>query len=285
MFYLIGADGREYGPFTVEQIRDWVAQGRANAHSRVRRDGETSWQPLKDLAEFAEVSTLAAAPPPGMPPPALSPESLAADYRARGAAVDVGSCITRGWALVRDNPGLTIGSTLLVMLVSFGLSLLPVVGLVAFFINPVLFGGLAYTFARRIRGEQPSVGDAFCGFSLAFLHLGLAGLVSALLICVGLLLCVLPGIYLAVGYTFALPLVIDKKYDFWSAMEVGRRVAHKQWWTLFGLLIVAFLINVVGLLLCFVGWIVAAPVSIAALMYAYEDLFGLRRSGVVGVSG
>ena len=173
MFYLIGADGREYGPFTVEQIRDWVAQGRANAHSRVRRDGETSWQPLKDFAEFAEVSNLAAAPPPGTPPPALSPESLAADYQSRGAAVDVGSCITRGWALVRDNPGLTIGSTLLVLLVSFGLSLLPVVGLVAFFINPVLFGGLAYTFTRRIRGEQPSVGDAFSGFSLAFLHLGL----------------------------------------------------------------------------------------------------------------
>ena len=48
-------------------------------------------------------------------------------------------------------------------------------------------------------------------------------------------------------------------------MEVSRRVVHRQWWTLFGLLIVAFLINVVGLLLCFVGWIVAAPVSIAAL--------------------
>ena len=58
MFFLIGGDGREYGPFTVEQIRDWVAQGRANAHSRIRRDGETTWQPLKDFAEFADVSSL-----------------------------------------------------------------------------------------------------------------------------------------------------------------------------------------------------------------------------------
>ena len=157
--------------------------------------------------------------------------------------------------------------------------MIPIVGLVSFFINPVLFGGLMYTFTRRIRGEVPSVGDAFSGFSLAFLHLGLAGLVSALLICVGLLLCVLPGIYLVVGYTFALPLVIDKKYDFWTAMEVSRRISHKQWWTLFGLLIVVFLINVVGLLLCFVGWIVAAPISIAAIMYAYEDLFGVRGTG------
>ena len=285
MYFLIGADGREYGPFSVEQIRDWVAQGRANAHSRVRRDGETTWQALKDFAELADASNVSAAPPPGSPPPALSAESIAADYLSRPVSVDVASCITRGWALVRDNPGLTIGGTLLVTLVSVGLGMIPIVGFVALFINPVLFGGLMYTFSRRIRGDVPSVGDAFSGFSLAFLQLGLAGLVSALLICVGLLLCVLPGIYLAVGYTFALPLVIDKKYDFWAAMEVSRRVVHKQWWTLFGLLIVLFLINVIGILACFVGWIVAAPISIAAIMYAYEDLFGLRGHGVVGVSG
>ena len=285
MYFLIGADGREYGPFSAEQIRDWVAQGRANAHSRVRRDGETTWQALKDLAEFAASSNLSAAPPPGTPPPALSAESIAADYLSRPVSVDVANCITRGWGLVRDNPGLTIGGTLLVTLVAVGLGMIPIVGFVALFINPVLFGGLMYTFTRRIRGDVPSVGDAFSGFSLAFLQLGLAGLVSALLICVGLLLCVLPGIYLAVGYTFALPLVIDKKYDFWAAMEVSRRVVHKQWWTLFGLLIVAFLINVIGLLACLVGWIVAAPISIAAIMYAYEDLFNRPGNGVVGVNG
>ena len=59
MFYLIGADGREYGPFSAEQVRDWMAQGRANAHSRLRRDGETTWQALKDFAEFADASNLA----------------------------------------------------------------------------------------------------------------------------------------------------------------------------------------------------------------------------------
>ena len=84
---------------------------------------------------------------------------------------------------------------------------------------------------------------------------------------------------------FALLLVIDKKYDFWAAMEVSRRVVHKQWWTLFGLLIVAFLINVIGILACLVGWIVATPVSIAAINYAYEDLFRPPGSGVVGVNG
>lgn len=77
MFFLIGGDGREYGPFSAEQIREWLAQGRANAHSRIRRDGDVTWQPLQDVAEFADVASVSP-PPPGAPPPPLSPESIAA---------------------------------------------------------------------------------------------------------------------------------------------------------------------------------------------------------------
>jgi hypothetical protein len=275
MYFLIGGDGREYGPFTAEQIREWVAQGRANAHSRIRRDGDSTWQALQDIAEFSDaVST--PPPPPGGAPPPLSAETIAAGYLEKSTPVDIASCISRGWALVRDNPGLTIGSTLLMIVVSFGLSAVPVVGLLAFFIDPVLLGGLAYVFTRRIRGENPQVGDAFNGFTLAFLQLGLGGLVSLLLICVGLILCVLPGIYLAIGYTFAVPLIIDKKYDFWTAMEVSRRVVNRQWWTLFGLALVLFLLNIIGLLACLVGCIVTAPLTVAAIQYAYEDVFGRR---------
>jgi hypothetical protein len=285
MYFLIGGDGREYGPFTADQIRDWVAQGRASVHSRVRRDGETAWRALVECDEFANLANQGGVPPPGTAPPTLSAESIAADCRSRAQAVDIGSCLTRGWALVRDNAGLTIGATLLVMLVSLGLSLLPVVGLLALFIDPVLFGGLAYTFTRRIRGEAPSLGDAFCGFNLAFLHLGVGGIVSILLVCVGLLLCVLPGIYLAIGYIFALPLIIDRKYDFWTAMEVSRRVVHSQWWTIFGLGLVLFLLNIVGALACLIGLIATAPIALAAMMYAYEDLFGPRGQGTIAVNG
>jgi hypothetical protein len=275
MYFLIGGDGREYGPFTAEQIREWVAQGRANPHSQIRRDGDSAWQALRDVAEFIDVASMPPPPPGGAPPP-LSAETIAAGYLETATPIDIASCISRAWTLVRDNPGLTIGATLLMLLVSFGLAALPVVGLLAFFINPVLLGGLAYVFTRRIRGENPQIGDAFNGFSLAFLQLALGGLVSALLISVGLLLCVLPGIYLAVGYTFALPLIIDKKYDFWTAMEVSRRVVHRQWWTMFGLALVLFLLNMIGLLACLVGCIVTAPLTVAAIQYAYEDVFGRR---------
>ena len=280
MFFLIGADGREYGPFTAEQIREWIAQGRANAQSRIRRDGDTTWQPLGEVAEFVAPAG-ASMPPPGLPPPTLTPEAIANDYLARKGTIDIGSCVSRGWALVRDNPGLTIGSSLLAMLVMFGIGMIPVVGLAAIFINPIVLGGVFHAFVRRMRGEAPTVGDAFSGFGPPFLHLGLAGLVSTIFICLGLLLCVVPGIYLGVAYTFALPLVIDKKLDFWTAMEVSRRVINRHWWPMFGLLIVLFLLNVIGVLACFVGWIVTFPISIAAVMYAYEDLLPGTQQGLM----
>ena len=106
------------------------------------------------------------------------------------------------------------------------------------------------------------------------LHLVLVGLVKWLLTSLGLVLCILPGIYLAVGYVFALPLVIDKKMEFWTAMEVSRRVVHEHWWSIFALVIVLALVAFSGFLLCGVGEVITIPLASAALMYVYEDLFG-----------
>ena len=55
MFWMIGGDGREYGPVTVEQLREWIAENRANGQTQVRRDGETEWQPTSAIPEFADI--------------------------------------------------------------------------------------------------------------------------------------------------------------------------------------------------------------------------------------
>jgi uncharacterized membrane protein len=103
----------------------------------------------------------------------------------------------------------------------------------------------------------------------------LVGLVKWLLTSLGLLVCILPGIYLAVGYVFAVPLVIDKNMEFWQAMEVSRQVVHRHWFSMFALLIVLGIVACLGFIACFVGALITVPVASAALMYVYEDLFGL----------
>ena len=208
-----------------------------------------------------------------------TPETIAAEYLRPGTVIDIGSAIRRGWALVMANAPILIGATVLSWVVAVGLALIPIAGwLVGPLLAWVMHAGLSYMFVRRIRGEEVQIGDLFAGFHIALLNIVLAGLLMSALTGVGFILCLLPGIYLAVGYVFALTLVIDKKMDFWPAMEVSRQVVHKNWWSMFLLVIVLGLIVCAGVLACIVGLIIAVPVSTASLMFVYEDFFGRRAS-------
>lgn len=81
MFTILGSDGKEYGPVTVEKIHEWVAGGRANLQTKIRRDGETEWKAVADFPEltFGNPAPAGAVPPPAVPypPPSLTPPAKA----------------------------------------------------------------------------------------------------------------------------------------------------------------------------------------------------------------
>ncbi len=119
------------------------------------------------------------------------------------------------------------------------------------------------------------MGDAFAGFNLAFGPLALFSLVAQLLVFLGIIFCILPGIYLSVSWMFFTPLIIlDKRLDFWPAMELSRRVVTRHWWQVFGFALVCLLLLLCGLMVCVVGVFIAMPIVKAATVYAYEDIFG-----------
>src|SRR5262245_2237764 len=60
MYKIIGADGKEYGPVTADQVRQWIAQGRVNAQTHAAAQGMTEWRPLGSFPEFQFVLTAAA---------------------------------------------------------------------------------------------------------------------------------------------------------------------------------------------------------------------------------
>jgi len=63
MFKIIGADGQTYGPVSVEQLRQWIAEGRANAQTQAQAEGSAEWKPLSQFAELASLFPPSAAPP------------------------------------------------------------------------------------------------------------------------------------------------------------------------------------------------------------------------------
>jgi hypothetical protein len=278
-YYLIGGDSREYGPASEEQLKEWIAQHRANATTRVRREDQKNFSSLGSFPEFAETlgrSTKAPPPPPPKPPlDASQADQLATEIIGRGYEFSVSRCFQRSWSLLVKNFPILAGVMAVAIVLEWLVFLVPLVGLVAVVaLAGVFWAGLSVVYLKTIRGQKAVLNDLFAGFNRGFVPLLLAGVVSAILVSAGSLLCLLPGIYLAVAWMFAHPLVFERSLDFWPAMELSRRVVHERWWELFALALgVAALIAIGGLIFGF-GVFLTAPLAFGALMYAYEDIFG-----------
>jgi len=72
MYKIIGADQKEYGPVTADEVRKWLAEGRANGQTLVQTEGGP-WKPLASFPELAagllpSPSSSSAPLPPGAPP-------------------------------------------------------------------------------------------------------------------------------------------------------------------------------------------------------------------------
>jgi hypothetical protein len=319
MFTIIGADGKEYGPVDAGTISAWITAGRANHQTKARRDGETEWKPLGEFAEFNPSPALAAqglpsppAAPTHQPAPAVAGPvditGIAAEMIARAAPLDIFGCLGRSFELWRANFWPLVGVTLLVIIVRTVMGLVPILGMFAgLLLNGVFTGGIYYYYLGKMRGEHREVGDAFAGFSRAFLPLMLTTLLFAVLI-IGLLLffggpwivllirAVLAGhagappplpsgpmlllflagflvlFYLSVSWSFAYVLVMDKGLGPWTAMEVSRRVVTKQWFRVFFTMFCGGILSMLGLIGLIIGVFFTLPLSFAALLYAYEDL-------------
>jgi len=182
-----------------------------------------------------------------MPP--VSAEIWTAQILAVQPQVQVGRCLALSWKLLMANFGLLFGATFLVWLIGTLCSFLPFGGLLYLALRGVLYGGLYLVFLNRIRAKPASVGDAFAGFNIAFAQLVLVGLLTTFLTGIGFFCClVIPGLYLFVAWAFSVPLVADRQLEFWSAMELSRKIVTRVWFEVFVLLLLAFLPAILGFL-------------------------------------
>lgn len=186
-----------------------------------------------------------------------------------------GSYLKTGWHLFKQYPGGFIGFTALVLLIHAGLGYLPKVGWTVLLIQyPLIFGFVAVS-ARLIQGERPQFGEFFDGFR-SFLTLLLLGVVSQIFIILGLLLLVVPGIYLMVAFFLAPWFILDRRVGFWEAMRLSRHTVQPHWFELFGLVLLIILINLLGILALGVGLLVTLPVGWCAFTAFFASRVGFH---------
>jgi uncharacterized membrane protein len=181
-----------------------------------------------------------------------------------GVTARPGHWIGAGWDMVKAD----LGNYVLVGLIFIALN-----GLVPVILQGPLMAGFHIYCMKRILGRPTEFADLFKGFNF-FVPTLVASLVIMLFVFGGTLLCFIPGLVVAAMYKFTYLFIVDKRMDFWPAMQASHAVVRNDYFGFTMFLILMALINILGALCCIVGILVSIPVTMAAITVAYQELVG-----------
>jgi uncharacterized membrane protein len=176
--------------------------------------------------------------------------------------------IGEGWDLVKDDLGTFVLMTIVMAVVN---------GAIPFLLSGTTAAGFQIACRKKLRGQKPMLADLFEGFQFFVPTLG-AHIVISILVFVGLLFFIIPGLVIAAMYNFTYLFIVDKRLDLSAAMRASHEVVKQDYfgYTLF--VIVLGLLNIAGVLCLIVGLLVTVPITFAALTVAYRDAVGFEIS-------
>ncbi len=328
-YYAIGNE--RLGPVEDDEWDKLVASGQIKPDTLVWREGMADWVRYSELSP--DIAPEPAEEGPQTTIPGEDPEALVESIRQRDYQLRVVDCMSRAIALVKSRFWVCAGTTFLLYLVMAVAGMIPCLGIFAgMVVNGPVIGGLYWFYLKMIREGEATTADGFSGFNREFVQLMLCTVVSSLVIGVffipfGVLVAtggsqspdtmpsfavviayiaaIIAAIYFGIAWLFAPALIIDKRFRFWPAMEVSRRVVNIHWFRVFALPLVLGLVMVGIVLFCvaiiaaigagaagdsasaasgiamalmFGGFVLGVffimPLFFAAISYAYEDIFG-----------
>lgn len=198
-----------------------------------------------------------------------------------------GSAIRFGWETFKKRPWFFVGATV-VILFAYG-----VIGAITNGIDaavggspeePSLIGGLinlalstfvgmgVMAFFLAAHDNPETVDLAVLWYPRPFWKFLATSILFSLAIGIGFVLLIVPGILAMIFFMFASLIVIDRELGPIEAMKESMAIGRGYRWPLLGLIVLAALIMMAGLLALFVGILVAMPVAGLAFTHAYRVL-------------
>jgi hypothetical protein len=235
-------------------------------------------------------------------PPVSGRGSFGSVERALSGDFDfgIGETMSEAWALTRGSKGVIIGGY------TFAYLITAVLGVMGYLINPPeaaetastgqmaagalfqlaatllsypIFAGIYLYAVKRAAGDSGAgFGDVIAGIPFLIPLIGLY-LLQILFIFLGLALLILPGIYLMVGYSLAVPVLLEKQVGVWQSLEISRQGVGHAWFRFLGLMFAVGVIVMFGMLLTLgIGAIWLIPWATLCFGVAYRKVFGYGAS-------
>lgn len=197
-----------------------------------------------------------------------------------------GELFKQAWALIKKKWKLFLKPLGVMFLVQLLVSMLTnynaenmsqlvifIVQIASMVLNAVMQINLIKIMLGIIRGEyeQFEVMDLF-DFNVQILTYWLGTLTVGLIVVVGMVLLIIPGIIWGIKYSFVPYLIVDKKMAVGEAMKASAIMTAGMKWNIFFFFIAGLILNLLGLLMLIVGVIVTGAVTSLAYYLLYERL-------------
>jgi hypothetical protein len=147
-------------------------------------------------------------------------------------------------------------------------------------VMPLFLMGFMNIYDKTAHDEKAVFADFFRFFnSRGFSKVIPVYILFNLMVVIGLVLLLLPGIYLGVAMMFALPFAAFRNMSIGQAFSASRKMATRHWWNVLGVIILMHLLSFLGLFIFFIGLIIMWPYMIGVYYAMFEDMVGGARLG------
>ncbi|MEK9173862.1 MAG: hypothetical protein AAB845_01190 [Patescibacteria group bacterium] len=127
-------------------------------------------------------------------------------------------------------------------------------------------------FLKLVRtGQEGKIGEII-GQKDIYLQALIGNLIYYVLMVIGFILLIIPGVYVFVRFLLLPYVFVDQKLGWQEALKEASRLSDGDRWNLLGFVALLVLMNIVGALLLVVGLLVSIPVSAIAMAMVYEHL-------------
>jgi len=152
-------------------------------------------------------------------------------------------------------------------------------GMFAFAYGIFVAGPIGYSvswvYLKAVRGERIEIRDMFAVFHRNYWNAVVANVVVGVIVGLGIVMLIVPGIIFAVRLAFVPYLVVDKQMDVMDALRVSWDMTRRHGWHIFFMGLLAIPIVIAGLIFLFVGVFISMMWIASAFAVMYHTV-GLK---------
>jgi hypothetical protein len=141
------------------------------------------------------------------------------------------------------------------------------------FISGPIGYSVNWVFLKAARREKIEIKDMFAVFERNYWNAVIAGLVTTVIIVIGIFMLIVPGIIFACRLAFVPYLVIDQEMEALEALKASWAMTRGHGWTVFFMGLLAFLLIIAGLIVLIFGVLISAMWISAAFAILYHSVY------------